>query len=164
MVKETCLILQQRKEFMDCLHQTIQVNQQYWMLCVFVCLMSLLEHQEQIRYSTIQKIGLANSQKKRTDAEKEHLRRLNLGKKHSDETKLKQSLALKGRPSNPKAIKAMTDKISLDWIVTTPNGQTLQIRNLAQFCGDNGLNYRKMHAVGNGKYSQHKGYRVSKNA
>ena len=113
---------------------------------------------------TKQKIGLANSQKKRTDAEKEHLRRLNLGKKHSDETKLKQSLALKGRPSNPKAIKAMTDKISLDWIVTTPNGQTLQIRNLAQFCGDNGLNYRKMHAVGNGKYSQHKGYRVSKNA
>jgi group I intron endonuclease len=113
---------------------------------------------------TKQKIGLANSQKKRTEAEKEHLRQLNIGKKQSDETKLKKSLVLKGRKSNPQAVRALVEKISLDWIVTTPNGQTLEVRNLAKFCIENDLNYKKMQSVGNGKYKQHKGYKVSKSA
>ena len=113
---------------------------------------------------TKRKIGLANSQKIRTEAEKEHLRQLNLGKKHSVETLEKMSKALKGRPSNPKAVEALINKISLDWIVITPDGQQLEVRNLSAFCNENNLNYKKMHAVGKGLYTHHKGYKVSKSA
>ena len=42
---------------------------------------------------TKRKIGLANSQKIRTEAQKEYLRKLRLGKKHSEETKKKMRVS-----------------------------------------------------------------------
>ena len=44
------------------------------------------------------------------------------------------------------------------WIVTTPNGETLEISNLKKFCRENNLLPNKMCEVGKGKWKQHRGY------
>jgi len=64
-------------------------------------------------------IGLANSKKNRTLAEKEHLRIINTGKKQSIESKLKRSKK---------------------WLLISPEGEKFQVINLNQFCQDKNLN------------------------
>lgn len=44
------------------------------------------------------------------------------------------------------------------WIVTTPNGETLEVSNLKKFCRENNLLPNKMCEVGKGKWKQHRGY------
>jgi hypothetical protein len=44
------------------------------------------------------------------------------------------------------------------WIVTTPEGETLEISNLKKFCRENNLLPNKMCEVGKGKWKQHRGY------
>jgi group I intron endonuclease len=86
---------------------------------------------------TKQKIGLANSIKKRTIEEKQHLSNINLGKKQSLETILKHSKS---------------------YIVISPEGKSTTIVNLSQFCRDNNLNQGAMAAIARGKLTQHKGW------
>lgn len=44
------------------------------------------------------------------------------------------------------------------WIVTTPEGETLEVSNLKKFCRENNLLPNKMCEVGKGKWKQHRGY------
>lgn len=83
-------------------------------------------------------IGLANSKKTRTQAEKDHLRKINTGKKQSAITKLKHSK---------------------EWLVISPNGAQQRLHNLTQFCRDNNLNQGAMAALGRGTSTYpHKGW------
>lgn len=86
---------------------------------------------------TKRKIGSANSQKKRTPEEKEHLRQINLGKKASQKTILKRSKS---------------------YIVISPSGESLCIKNLNKFCKENNLNQGAMAAIARGKPAKHKGW------
>lgn len=63
-------------------------------------------------------IGLANSKKTRTQAEKDHLRKINTGKKQSAKSVLARSR---------------------EWLVTSPAGESFYIINLSQFCRDKSL-------------------------
>ena len=44
------------------------------------------------------------------------------------------------------------------WIVTTPDGETLEVSNLKKFCRENNLLPNKMCLVGKGIHKQHRGY------
>jgi len=48
------------------------------------------------------------------------------------------------------------------WIVTTPNGEILEVSNLKKFCRENNLLPNKMCEVGKGKWKQHRGYTCEK--
>ena len=48
------------------------------------------------------------------------------------------------------------------WIVTTPEGETLEVLNLKKFCRENNLLPNKMCEVGKGKWKQHRGYSCKK--
>lgn len=48
------------------------------------------------------------------------------------------------------------------WIVTTPEGETLEISNLKKFCRENNLLPNKMCEVGKGKWKHHRGYSCEK--
>lgn len=87
---------------------------------------------------TKQKIGEANSKKRRTEAEKQHLREVNLGKKQSEESCIKRSKSYR---------------------VFDPVGQVFDIVNLSRFCKDNGLNQGAMAAIARGEKPTYKGWR-----
>jgi hypothetical protein len=48
------------------------------------------------------------------------------------------------------------------WEVTTPNGETIIIENMAKFCLENNLQKSKMTLVSQGERKQHKGYKCHK--
>ena len=56
----------------------------------------------------------------------------------------------------------LTNLVSLDWIVTNPNGQETKIRNLARFCRENKLEKRCMQYIAYGKMNSHKGWKCRK--
>lgn len=64
--------------------------------------------------------------------------------------------AFKGRKPSPQAIAASIAKHSKRYIITTPDGEEIEIVNLKQFCRDNGLDQSHMWTVANGKAKHHK--------
>lgn len=83
------------------------------------------------------------------------------GKKLSLEHIEKLSAAKKGKPSWSKGVprrQSTKDKLSREWVVVSPEGIRRQIRNLKQFCKDNGLQDALMHHVATGKRRHHKGW------
>jgi hypothetical protein len=56
----------------------------------------------------------------------------------------------------------MREKRSDTWEVVFPNGDILVVKNLKQFCIQNGLNQGAMNQVGIGKKAHHKGYSCRK--
>ena len=48
---------------------------------------------------------------------------------------------------------------AMEWIVTTPNGIEIEIKNLEKYCRENKLNRGAMGAVSKGKSKHHKGYK-----
>lgn len=91
---------------------------------------------------TKRKIGEANSKKRRTEEEKQHLRAVNLGKKQSEESRIKRSKSYR---------------------VFDPAGQVFDIVNLLRFCKENGLNQGAMAAIARGEKTAHKGWRCEFN-
>lgn len=98
----------------------------------------------------------------------------NKGKILSDDVKEKMSLAKKGKKLSPehreKVVSALygrkqtfnqkkiaTETNSMNWEITTPDGEILIIRNLRQFCKDNKLSQGNLIT-----YGHTKGYRVKK--
>lgn len=55
--------------------------------------------------------------------------------------------------------KGVAEVNSLEFVVTTPNGQELYIKNLAKFCRENSLANTHMFEVAQGVHDQHKGWR-----
>lgn len=70
----------------------------------------------------------------------------------------------KGKPSKLKGKLRPEAAIwqSKNWLVTTPDGNTLHINNLAAFCRNNGLNNAHMSRVAQHALTSHKGYRCEK--
>lgn len=58
----------------------------------------------------------------------------------------------------PEVIQKRADGISYDWIVTEPNGNRLQVRNLKKFCRENSLDASQMVKVSKGRQKQHQNY------
>lgn len=97
----------------------------------------------------------------RTEELKQKLRIKQLGRKQSSETIEKRVRKIKGMKRSDKT----KDRMSNTWLIETPEGQTLTIKNLKQFCLDQGLIFPCMIGVANGQRKQHKGYkclRISK--
>jgi hypothetical protein len=63
----------------------------------------------------------------------------------------RESLAGEGRTIAEKA-----------WIVTNPEGEEFQIRNMAKFCRENDLDKGKMSGVASGNRKHHKGWKCRK--
>lgn len=101
--------------------------------------------QDKIAWQTL------SGQKTNAEAILEAQRLGQLGRKHSDETKRKIGIKSVGRTSQSKW-----------WIVVTPEGDRLEIRNLQEFCRTNGLDQSNMIAVSKGRLKKHKGYSCTK--
>lgn len=74
----------------------------------------------------------------------------------SAEHKQKIGLAHKGRIQPPEAIAKRIDTRSQWWIVITPEGDEIKVKNLKAFCRMNGLDQRHMSQVASGKQKHHK--------
>lgn len=80
----------------------------------------------------------------------------------SMETRLKKSLALKGKQRpNDVRVKISNAKGHL-WIVTNPDGISFEIKSLSRFCRENSLSQRHMWSVSAGLREHHKGWRCRK--
>jgi group I intron endonuclease len=55
-----------------------------------------------------------------------------------------------GDPSKS-GIKKIQDKLSMKWIVTNPNGEEFKIKNLKNFCRENGISQGRLWYVANGR-------------
>lgn len=74
------------------------------------------------------------------------------GKKKSSETLKKLHISMLG----------YGDKISSEWIITDPNGNTFKIKNLNKFCREYNLDQGNMVKVSQGKIKHCKGYKCNK--
>jgi hypothetical protein len=99
------------------------------------------------------------------ESTKQILREINLGKKLSQETKIKQSIANKGKipwnlgiPNNNSQKEKIANTLSKEWLIICPDGTKLLIKNLTKFCKENGLFQSGMINVSKGKQSNHKGF------
>lgn len=78
------------------------------------------------------------------------------GRKHSIETKAKMSKASKGKKKSVEQNTKSALSKSRDWVVTTPQGEDLHVKNLAAFCREHGLNRGNMCAIACGLVPHHK--------
>jgi hypothetical protein len=117
--------------------------------------------------------SLANS-KPKSEETKEKMRKSQLGKKQTEQSKEKNSKKAKERWQNgvydaeklrlsrigfkqPESQKQkVSDFFSKQWSITTPTGETLIINNLNQFCKENNLDQ------GNMSRGKHKGWKCIK--
>ncbi len=70
------------------------------------------------------------------------------------------SKAQTGRKYPKTRVDNMRNAISKNWMITYPDGRTEMVRNLNQFCKDNGLYYANMWRVISGRKKHYKGYTV----
>lgn len=99
----------------------------------------------------------------------------NTGRKASDETKKKMSAARLGREVSPEAIEKMKTAAANrseehlakigeakagNFIITTPDGEEVFVRNLTAFARAYGLTQSLLCKVSKGERKQHKGYKV----
>ena len=74
----------------------------------------------------------------------------------------KWSIAHKGRKKADAHVKAVATSVSRYWEITYPNGDIITIRNLEEFCRNNGLTSSGMAHVAYGRRSHHKGFKCRK--
>ena len=113
-----------------------------------------------------------------------------LGLKWTEDSRLKKSMDMKGKNIGPKwwnrtdseyfskiakgnknrlgktfsveSRKKMAISNSLEWIITNPSGEKIQIVNLKQFCIDNNLAQAAMWRVAQGKQKYHKNWKCER--
>lgn len=56
-----------------------------------------------------------------------------------------------GMKHSPKTIEKVVNKVSKKWLVTFPNGEKQQIKNLAKFCRENNIHYSNLRERGKSK-------------
>lgn len=81
-----------------------------------------------------------------------------LGYSHTKEARLKMSESAKNRSFEH--LSKLADSRAGEYIITTPEGEELKIRNLSAFARENGLQQAKLSAVALGKANHHKGYKA----
>ncbi len=109
----------------------------------------------------------------------ERTRLKNLGRKLSEETKMKISRSNLGRKLTPEQCQRMSDRqrgsanhsfgkpaspksitaMAKHYTFTNPSGERVEIYNMNKFCRDNGLNLGRMIQVNKGREAQHKGWK-----
>lgn len=94
-----------------------------------------------------------------SDEHREKIRLGNLGKRNSEESIERMRQAALDR--SKQHVAKITDSLSRDWVVTSPAGEMIEVRNLTKWAKENGLQASKLYAVANGHRSHHKGFRVS---
>jgi len=106
------------------------------------------------------KIGEANKGKLKSE---EHKKKLSeLAKKQTNRDISGIGTYWKGRKRSKEDIENRKDKISSIWIITTPNGEIKEIKNLNKFCRENNLSPSHMGAIASGKRNHHKGWKCIK--
>ena len=89
------------------------------------------------------------------------------GKPQSEESKRRKSEAQKGRKFSQQHIENMkigfktrptAPYAKVNYVVTTPTGETLAVKNLTEFCKKHDLNRPHMVAVAKGRRKSHKGW------
>jgi hypothetical protein len=73
--------------------------------------------------------------------------------------KRKSVLARTGRKAKPETLQKMSDSLSKEWTLLSPQNEIVKIKNLKKFCENLGLDVSNMHKVTTGKYKQHKGWK-----
>jgi hypothetical protein len=107
------------------------------------------------------------------------LRKWGIGFPHTEETKKYISEMKKGLKQTPEHIQnrvnkmigfkqsdyqkeTASKKLSAEWIITNPNGDSIKIKNLRKFCIDNNLDQGNMVKVSKGIIKQNKGWKCIK--
>jgi hypothetical protein len=78
-----------------------------------------------------------------------------LGKLHTEEWK-----DMMRRKQSVDHIRKRAESKSREWLITHPDGHQEMVRNLNEFCKNNGLHHSAMIEISQGKRKQHKGYIV----
>lgn len=79
-----------------------------------------------------------------------------------DEHRKKMSLLKSGITKTKEHIQKRVNVVSKEWIVTSPSGEQIKIKNLQEFCRNNKLNPSAMGKVSQGKQNNHKGWKCYK--
>lgn len=108
------------------------------------------------------KISQAMRGKKLSEEHKAKLSEAHKGKKLSPEHKEKLRITSTGRRQTPEAIPKLVSANAQHWIVTSPDGFSMEVINLKKFCREHGLHASHMGGVASGKYKQCKGWKCSK--
>ena len=80
------------------------------------------------------------------------------GLKHSVESRKKLSDMRKGVKKSDEHKKNISLSKSKNWLIITPAGECIKIKNLEKYCNENNLCGSKMSLVASGKRNHHKGY------
>jgi hypothetical protein len=80
----------------------------------------------------------------------------NIGRKWSDSYKQKMSFVTKGIKKTQEHKDKISEGNSRKWLITKPNGEELEIKNLQKYCKENNLNTSKMCSVASGLRKHHK--------
>lgn len=82
----------------------------------------------------------------------------NFGKHPSEETIKKMSESKKGKRLSQDTIHKIVDKTAKTWEITSPDGFVEIIKNLSEYCRNNGLKLKAMSRVSLGHRKSHRGY------
>lgn len=80
------------------------------------------------------------------------------GKKYTEEHRKNISLSQTGRKQSQHQKDKARETMECAWVVTKPDGVTMNIVNLRKFCIENGLDQGNMVKVSKGILKQHKGW------
>lgn len=105
------------------------------------------------------KIARANSGKTQSPEAREKNRISNTGRKLSKEHISAIISAHTGAKRSPETCANIAASISMQWVVTSPNGDEYRIINLAKFCREHGLDRGNMQKVATGEYTHHRGWK-----
>ena len=61
-----------------------------------------------------------------------------------------------GKKRSPEQIQNTADALSLEYIITNPEGESFKIKNMRKFCRENNLHSGYMYLVANGKKNNYK--------
>lgn len=96
--------------------------------------------------------------KKHTEEAKRKMSQKMSGRSISEEHKRKISEAQMGRKASAETVKKLIDINSKTWHLIDPNGNKITVKNLSEFCRQNGLDQRNMTKMYNGLQKTSKGY------
>jgi hypothetical protein len=108
---------------------------------------------------TKKRISAANKGKKATDETRRKLSIAHLGHRPSEDVLNRARIYYKGRSVNELGPLATARSISRNWIVISPAGEVFQITNLAAFCREHSLSRPGMCRAASGK--TYKGWKVT---
>lgn len=103
-------------------------------------------------------IGLTHTEETKKNLSEIQKERWKQGK--YDAEKLRLSRIGFKQPESQK--KKVSEKLSSEWIIINPKGETIKIKNLTKFCKENNLDQGNMVKVSKGIIKQNKGWKCVK--